>query len=399
MTLVVVSGLLVAAALLLLVPATVYLVQVIASRGGWPETAPVPTGARPSIAVLMPAHDEAGGIADSIRVLLSQLGPKDRLLVVADNCGDETAAVARASGAEVTIRVDPARRGKGYALDHGLRHLAAAPPEIVVIVDADCIVAANALDLLTRECARAQRPVQALYLMHAPAGAGLRQRIAEFAWSVRNRVRPLGSHRLGFPCQLMGTGMAFPWPLICTASLASGSIVEDMQLGLDLAAGGVPPRFCPAALVTSTFPQTSEGSLAQRTRWEHGHLAMIGSNAVPLLWRGLAQRRLDLVAMALDLCVPPLAALVLLMTGLALAGALLAAFGGALLPLALAVVGLMLTMLATALAWQQVGRPILSWLELLSAPGYALAKIPIYLRVVTARQRDWIRTRRDAGHR
>jgi cellulose synthase/poly-beta-1,6-N-acetylglucosamine synthase-like glycosyltransferase len=393
------EDLLLVATLLLLVPAAVYFVQVLSARRAAPEAAVASNDARGSIAVLMPAHDEAAGIAVSIRALLPQLAPGDRLLVVADNCSDETAAVASATGAQVTVRADPALRGKGYALDHGLRHLGAAPPDVVVVVDADCVVAAGALDLLVRDCVRRQRPTQALYLMHAPPGAGLRQRIAEFAWAVRNRVRPLGWHRLGLPCQLMGTGMAFPWPLIATASLASGSIVEDMQLGVDLALAGVPPCFCPAARVTSSFPESREGSLAQRTRWEHGHLAMIVAKGLPLLWRGMTRRRLDLVAMALDLCVPPLAALVLLLAALALASAVLAAFGGSLTPLVLAIAGLASTTLATVLAWQLAGRAILSLSELLSAPGYAIAKIPIYLRLITARQRQWIRTRRDQGDR
>ena len=146
-------------------------------------------------------------------------------------------------GAEVVERHDPDRRGKGYALDHGVRHLAAAPPAVVIVVDADCAVAPGSVDLLASECMRRRRPVQALYLMRAPPGAGLKQRMAEFAWAVRNQVRPLGWQRLGGPCQLMGTGMAFPWATLATASLASASIVEDMQLGLDLAASGSPPWY------------------------------------------------------------------------------------------------------------------------------------------------------------
>ena len=388
---------LVAAGLLLLIPAAVFLVQVVAAGGRAP--APEIAARRPSIAVLVPAHDEAAGIGVVLRAIVHQLAPGDRLLVVADNCSDDTAAVAATCGAEVTVRVDPARRGKGYALDHGVRQLAASPPEVVIVVDADCDVVAPALDLLARACAASGRPVQARYLMGAPPGASLRQRMAQFAWAVRNDVRPSGWHWLGLPCQLMGTGMAFPWPLISTASLASGSIVEDMQLGLDLAAAGTPPRFCPDALVASTFPQTAEGTLAQRTRWEHGHLGMIASKGAPLFWRGIARARGDLVAMALDLCVPPLAVLVLSLAVLSLAALLLVAAGGSWWPLGIALVALALTAVATALAWRRSGRTILSWPELLYAPAYAIAKIPIYVRLFTARQLHWIRTRRDGGDR
>jgi hypothetical protein len=82
---------------------------------------------------------------------------------------------------------------------------------------------------------RTGRPVQALYLMLAPADAGLARRLAQFAWRVRNWARPAGWHRLGLPCQLMGTGMAFSWDMLRDAPLANASIVEDMKLGIDLA--------------------------------------------------------------------------------------------------------------------------------------------------------------------
>ena len=394
MTVAILTGILTAAALLLLVPAIVYVAQILAAGGG-ERVREDEDGRRPGLAVLMPAHDEAAGIAAAIRALMPQLSSGDRLLVVADNCSDDTAAVAASCGAEVTVRSDATRRGKGYALDHGVRHLAASPPEVVVIVDADCVVADGALDALARTCESTNRPAQALYLMQAPPGAGLGQRMAAFAWRVRNEVRPGGWHRLGLPCQLMGTGMALPWSLIAGASLASGSIVEDMQLGIDLALAGAPPTFCPSARVTSTFPESSEGTLAQRTRWEHGHLSMIAAHGLPLLWRGLLRRRLDLVAMALDLCVPPLASLVLMLLAVAIAGAVLAGLGGGPASLAVAVVGLALSVVATGLAWRQVGRSIVSLPELLSAPAYAFAKIPIYVRVFTNRQRRWIRTRRN----
>ncbi len=390
-----------ALALVLLVPAGVLLVQTLAGRRPAPPTVataatPAP-GRRPSAALLVPAHNEAAGMAAALATMLPQLQPGDRVLVVADNCSDATAAIAAACGAQVVTRTDTQRRGKGYALDHGIRHLAAAPPEVVLIVDADCHMGAGSVDRLVRECAATLRPVQALYLMQSPAAASLKTRIAEFAWAVRNEARPLGCARLGLPCQLMGSGMAFPWALIAGAQLASGHIVEDMQLGLDLAAAGTPPRFCHAARVTSVFPETEEGAVAQRTRWEHGHLGMIASRGLPMLARGLFSGRPALVAMALDLSVPPLASLVLLLLLATLGTAALWAFGGPALPFGLCVLAWVLVTLAIAVAWRRVARHIVSLRELMSVPGYVLAKLPIYLKLFTARQMEWVRTKRDGA--
>src|SRR5262249_40924710 len=150
-------------------------------------------------------------------------------------------------GATVVERRDPVRRGKGFALDFGIRFLEAAPPEVVVFVDADCAVEAGAIDRLVHESAAGQCPTQAAYLMTLPPHPGLGARVSRFAFLYKNVVRPSGLASLGLPCLLTGTGMAMPWAAVRDAPLASGNIVEDMQLGLDLAVAGHLPRFCPEA--------------------------------------------------------------------------------------------------------------------------------------------------------
>src|SRR5205823_60556 len=87
------------------------------------------------------------------------------------------------------------------AMPPGGRHSERRPADVVIIVDPDCQLEPCAIDWLARLCSRTERPVQALYLMRSPEEAPLRTRIAEFAWIVRNHVRPLGYHRLGLPCR------------------------------------------------------------------------------------------------------------------------------------------------------------------------------------------------------
>ena len=354
--------------------------------------------ANTSFAVLMPAHNEAAGIAASINEVRAQLGPNDRLLVVADNCTDATAAIARAAGAEVTERANATRRGKGYALDHGVRWLERAPPAAVVIIDADCITAPCALECLVQRCLTTSRPVQALYLMNAPPGSGLGLRIAAFAWVIKNRLRPLGGAALGWPCQLMGTGMAFPWALIQGAPLASGHLVEDMELGVALASAGAAPLFCPAAVVTSVFPSDTDGARAQRTRWEHGQLSVLAKTGPGLLARAFVRRDGALAAMALDLMVPPLAALVLALVGALTVTAAWWSVSADVQPLTVAVVATALFGGGVMAAWWRGGRHLVSLRELLALPLYVAAKVPIYVRLFTKRQVEWVRTKRDDGH-
>jgi cellulose synthase/poly-beta-1,6-N-acetylglucosamine synthase-like glycosyltransferase len=354
---------------------------------------------RGALVVLMPAHNEAVGIADAIAAVRAQLCANDRLLIVADNCTDATASIARAAGAEVCERIDSVRRGKGYALDHGVRWLEQDqrdPPAFVAIVDADCIVEPHALERLAQRCMSSGGPVQALYLMQAPQGASLSLRVAEFAWLIKNELRPTGSAALGGPCQLMGTGMVFPWAVIRKAPLASGHLVEDMQLGLDLArGGGTPPVFCPQARVISKFPSDVAGAIAQRTRWEHGHLSVIASVGPRLLARALMRGDLKLAAMVLDLMVPPLAALLL---GLSVLLAVDFAWwwrSGDQHPVAVAGLALFQLVGVVLASWWRFGRHLVSWRELLSLPLYVAGKIPIYVRVFTRRQVEWVRTKRD----
>ncbi|MBB2487056.1 glycosyltransferase [Mitsuaria sp. WAJ17] len=358
---------------------------------------------RGPLLILVPAHDEADHIQDTVHALRSQLAPGDRLLVVADNCADLTAERARQAGAEVLERWDPQRRGKGYALAHGVDHLRQAPPALVLVVDADCRLSPGAAQRIAEVCAATRRPVQMLDLMRAAGAAGLMPRILEFAMRVKNQVRPLGTSALGDACHLMGTGMALPWPLLAQAPLASGHVAEDMELGLWLTRTGHTPCFLPEVRVTSGFAPQTGALRRQKTRWEHGHLAVMRQHAKPLLAQALRQGRAAPLALALDLLIPPLALYVLLLGGTSLGWAALLTWGtlpAPVLQLGSLLMGAGLGALVLALtgAWWRWGRDLLGPLELLSLPLYALWKLPIYVAYACGRASGWERGGRPLRH-
>lgn len=375
--------------------AALLLTQVLSACAGGGGASPVVASAPPSIAVLIPAHDEAAGITATLKAIMPQLTVHDRVVVVADNCTDTTAAVAAAAGAEVVIRTNTALRGKGYALDFGVNYLSASAPDVVIVIDADCHVYDDVLPRLGSACQHAGVPLQALYLMHAPPNAGLKTRIAEFAWILKNKVRPLGYHLLSLPCHLTGTGMAFPWSLIKNSLLATGNITEDMQLGVDLALAGFPPRFFPEAIVTSQFPDAESGLKSQRVRWEHGHLATILHAFPRMLLRGFKKRDAKVIFMAIDLAVPPLALFALMLAVSVTGSAVLTWVHGAVIALPISLLAVLLFAIAIFVAWFQFARAVVSLSELLSAPLYVLAKLPIYLKFWTRRQKAWVRTDRE----
>ena len=384
--------------LLLAVPLIVLAVECFAAVRRW-RPAPLPdASARPRCAVLIPAHNEEPVIARTLLDISAQLRPGDRVIVVADNCTDGTAAVARAHGVEAVERTDPARRGKGYALAFGRDALSADPPDVVIVVDADCTVAPQTLDRLTAEAHARRRPVQGSNRLFAPPQAGPNQQVAAFAFLVKNYARPLGLRRLGQGCLLTGTGMALPWEVFRDAPLAHGHIVEDLGLTVDLALLGLAPVFVPDAEVRGEFPIDDRAAGVQRQRWEHGHLRVMLAGIPQLLTTAVVRRRLSLVALALDVGVPPLSALVLTVgVALAILG-IWALLGGPWGPVAaLGGVGLFAGA-ALATVWWRYGRGVLPAKALLRVPLYAAGKIPLYLRFLVKPQRDWVRTARDLPH-
>lgn len=397
---IIVSPLLTFAAVVILAPVGIFFAEVMAAVALFDRANSAglntrsPSGER--VAVMIPAHNEGMNLLPTIADVKRQTISIDTLLVIADNCTDDTAHIASAQGAQVVERHDPARRGKGYALDFGLQHLESSPPKIVVMIDADCRLANNAIEELVKTCVAARRPIQALYLMTAPADMRNDYRVAEFAWRVKNWLRPSGLSALRLPCQLMGTGMAFPFDVVRGINLASGSIVEDLKLGLDLTANGYPPVFCPSAVVTSEFAYSSRAARTQRERWEGGHIGMIVSTVPGLFLRSVADRNWRLLALTLDLTVPPLSLLALLVLGMVSLAGLSSLFGSSLTALMISTFNIILFGLATFVAWLKCGRDLVRIsAAALELPRYLIGKAKLYRAKLFKRtDAQWIRTDR-----
>jgi cellulose synthase/poly-beta-1,6-N-acetylglucosamine synthase-like glycosyltransferase len=352
---------------------------------------------RPSAALLVPAHNEALGIRATIESLLGQFSSGDRVVVVADNCTDETANIARDCGAEVIERSDLTKRGKGYALQAGLTHLGAGQtPAFVVVVDADCRLQPGCLDALVTHAATTGRPAQACYLMTAPAAPRAVDVVSALAVLVKNRVRPLAMARLGFPCLITGSGSAFPWAALGAQSFDGANIVEDMQLGIDLALAGSPPSYCDEAVLLAALPDRPAAFVSQRRRWEHGHLRTLTSQ-VPRLWLAfLRTGRLGLAAMLVDLAVPPLSLLVATNLAFVMAGLVAGGLGAGWIPAAISALALGLLACSVGLAWWRFARDWMPFRFLLSVPVYVLTKLPLYASFLFRRESAWVRTARGS---
>lgn len=349
---------------------------------------------RTGVAVLVPAHNEQAGIAATIAGLRPQLAARDRLLVVADNCTDATAERARAAGAEVVERHDPRRRGKGHALAFGVEHLRADPPDVLIVIDADCRAEPGTIQCLARLVSELDVPHQALDLLDTPPVMPARLALSQLAFVVKNHVRPTGLQRLGLPCPLMGTGMAIPFHALRQINLATDHLSEDMRLGVELVIRGYPARFCPEAKVFSPMTADTGAAFKQRTRWEQGHVHTSLTQTPRLLYHALRYARPRLLAVAADLLVPPLAMLSLLTLAALLITAGAAAAGATPWPAVITAASVGLLGATVILAWARFGRARVPGRALLAIPVYMLWKVPIYIGFIVRRQRAWVRADR-----
>jgi hypothetical protein len=345
--------------------------------------------------IVVPAHNEAQVLETRLWKLKESAESCARILLVADNCTDSTAAIGRRVGVEVVERFDPARRGKGFALDFARERLSNNPPAVVLVVDADCAIDEASLQTLIRACAATGRPCQATNLQVASNEASPKVQLSTFAFFIKNVIRQRALQRLTGSVNLLGTGMALPWTTFAIADLATGNIVEDLKLGQDLAERGHPPVFVESATVLSEA-ESDSNALSQRTRWEGGFLQNAIAVGPRLFTKSLFRADLGRMWAAMNTMIPPLALLVLLdLTALALTtivGLLTHARAWPMLCLA---VSLLIAASALSLAWRAGGSRYVSLRALIRAPFYIAWKIPMYLAFARrGAPKEWRRTDR-----
>jgi hypothetical protein len=318
------------------------------------------------------------------------------VVVVADNCSDDTADRARAAGATVMVRNDQDKRGKGYALDHAF---SATPPEVdaVVVIDADTLISPNILRAFAARRELGAKAMQADYAVRNP-NAGWRTRLVAIAFGAFHIVRSRARERLALSCGLRGNGMCFAMELLREVPHRAYSVVEDVEYGIRLGEAGYRVYYTDEAHVYGEMVTTSAAANTQRRRWEEGRKALVRENAWRLLRAGLASRdrvRLDL---AFDLLVPPLSTIAL---GV-LAGSLAAvALRGLLQAPGVALVafgaGLGSVVAYVLRGWLLSGTGLRGLLDLGLAPFYVAWKIALRFRKPPRATSEWVRTKREAS--
>ncbi len=370
--------------------------RTVASRSG------ASPASRPTFAILVPAHDEEIVLGALLQSLAELAYPRDRFAVhvVADNCTDRTARIARATGwVNVHERSDASKRGKGYALDWLLRQLDAehATYDAYVVLDADSVVEPTFLDAFAEQLAGGALALQAhntvLNASESPSTV-----IRWIALTLMNYVRPLGRNALHASSTLTGNGMCLTRELLARHPWRAYGLAEDYQYYLSVIADGVRVRFVPQAVVRSHMPPTFDEMRTQDVRWETADpTAGSWHSARHLIAAGVKHRDLARIEAVAELLAPPLSLMVAACAlSLLLSAALLSP----------------LNLLAAALLWFEVAiyvgsalyvlRPSGSvYRALLFAPAFMVWKLWVYLflRKRKAHTNAWVRTSRSAVRR
>ena len=282
-------------------------------------------------AALIAARNEEAVIAELIESLRAQDYPADKLdiFVVADNCTDATAAVARQAGAQVFERFDTARVGKGYALDFLFCRLQEAGLEQdyagYFVFDADNLVDANFVAEMNRTfdqgydavtCYRNSKNFAANWIS---AGYSI--------WFLRE-ARFLNFPRtlLGTNCHVSGTGFLVSARVIeDNGGWPFHLLTEDIQFSVDCAIQGKRIGYCDKAVVYDEQPTTFRQSWDQRLRWSKGFYQVDREYTLPLLKGCFRRGRLGTSCYDMFVTVAPgmlLTLLMILFNGVILAACL-----------------------------------------------------------------------------
>ncbi len=379
------------------------------SRGR--DRTPLRPSPRHRFAVLVPAHDEERLIATTVASVLALDYPGElvSLHVVADNCADRTAEIARAAGATVHDRRDPHNPGKGPALGWLLSRImsGADVPDAVVVMDADSSLSPTFLRVADAALDNAD-VVQGFYSVRDPAtspATGLRYA----ALALRHYLRPLGRTAIGGSCGLYGNGMVFRTEVLARHGF-SNHLTEDAELQMELLLDGVRVAFAPDAVVEAEMPATLAAARTQNERWELGR-AQVGRRFMPTLARRVlgprdanrdAKRDANRVAYAdaiADHLVPPLSVVAAATVAGAASGTLLAVVSRGRVGRRAARLGALNAAVLTAHVVSglvMVRAPRAVYRSLLDVPRLVLWKVALWARVLR-RPSDvgWVRTARN----
>ncbi len=224
---------------------------------------------------IIPAHNEATVVANLIESLKNQDYPKDLydIYVIADNCTDNTAEVARNAGAIVYERFDETKKTKGFALQWFLAQKIKenAPYDALCVFDADNIADKNFLKAMNKKLCQGEEVVQGYRDIKNPSDNWITAGYSIFYWTM-NRFYHLARYNIGLSPLLNGTGFMVKFDVIKPTGWDTNTLTEDIEFSLKNIIEGRKLGWATDAIVYDEQPTGFKQSWSQRSRWTVGHI-------------------------------------------------------------------------------------------------------------------------------
>lgn len=225
-------------------------------------------------ALVVAAHNEErviGQIVDSLKKLNY---PKDLydIFVVADNCSDNTAAIAREKDALVYERFNTLKRGKGYAMEwiFDIIFKLDNKYDAISVFDADNVVSCNFLLEMNKQLCKGHKVIQGYIDSKNPFDSWITCSYSIAFWTV-NRLFQLSRYYLGMSCGLCGTGFCIDVEVLKKLGWGATCLTEDLEFTMKLALNNMKVAWAHEAIVYDEKPLTLKQSWNQRKRWMQGH--------------------------------------------------------------------------------------------------------------------------------
>lgn len=224
---------------------------------------------------IIPAHNEEAVVGNLVESLKAQDYPEDKLdiYVIADNCTDDTARIAKESGAIVLKRFDETKKTKGYALNWFLKQKIEenADYDAFCVFDADNIVDKNFIKNMNKKLCQGEEIVQGYRDIKNPKDSWVSSGYAIFYWMM-HRFYHLARYNLGLSALLNGTGFMVKFDLVKPNGWQTITLTEDIEFSLMNIIDGRKVGWSTDAIVYDEQPITFSQSWSQRSRWTVGHI-------------------------------------------------------------------------------------------------------------------------------
>ena len=234
---------------------------------------------------IIPAHNEEKVVVNLIESLKKLDYPKDLydIYVIADNCTDKTAEVAKKAGAIVYERFDEAHKTKGHALQWFLAQKIEedAPYDAFCIFDADNIVDENFLKVMNKKLCQGEEVVQGYKDIKNPSDSWVSAGYAIFYWTM-HRFYHLARYNIGLSPLMNGTGFMVKFDVIKPQGWNTKTLTEDIEFSLKRIIEGKKLGWARDAIVYDEQPVGFKQSWTQRSRWTVGHMQCLKEYTKPL---------------------------------------------------------------------------------------------------------------------